>query len=74
MHIINLSSVHDVSSRLPRGSKTKPLSVLRFRPNVVITGPPPFDEDDWRRARIGGNVYDVRYESLFRDKPFFALH
>lgn len=51
MHIMNLASVHDVASKLPKGSK--PLSALRYRPNVFITGPPAFDEDSWTKARIG---------------------
>lgn len=51
MHIMNLASVHDVSSRLPKGYK--PLNAMRYRANVYLTGPPVFDEDDWKRARFG---------------------
>lgn len=30
-----------------------PLSMARFRPNVVVAGSAPWAEDDWRRLRIG---------------------
>jgi uncharacterized protein YcbX len=29
------------------------LSMVRFRPNVVVSGTPAWAEDDWRRIRIG---------------------
>lgn len=57
MHIMNLASVHDVSSRLP--PKSPPLNTLRYRPNVIITGPPPFSEDSWTSVRIGAGTYHV---------------
>lgn len=46
VQIQNLAAVHDVSSRVP--TKFRPLNVLRFRPNIIFTGPPAFHEDDWK--------------------------
>ncbi|KAF2019367.1 MOSC domain-containing protein [Aaosphaeria arxii CBS 175.79] len=57
IHIMNIASVQDVSSRLPKGYK--PLNVLRYRANVYLTGPPAFDEDDWKRAQIGNGNYHI---------------
>ncbi len=34
-----------------------PLDMRRFRPNVVIAGGEAFDEDRWRRLRIGSAVF-----------------
>jgi len=34
-----------------------PLDMRRFRPNVVVAGGDPFDEDGWRRVRIGSAVF-----------------
>ena len=31
----------------------------RFRPNLVVTGAPPFAEDGWRRIRVGPVVFHV---------------
>ena len=51
LHIMNVASVADVRRRL---ADTIPdLEVLRFRPNIVIEGPPAFDEDAWKYVRIG---------------------
>lgn len=36
-----------------RSPAAVPLSVVRFRPNVVVTGFPAWAEDGWRRLRIG---------------------
>lgn len=56
---MNLASVHDVASRLPSNSQISRLSALRFRPNILITGPLAFNEDDWKKVRIGQGVYDM---------------
>lgn len=34
-----------------------PLPMLRFRPSVVVRGAPAWDEDGWRRLRIGGVTF-----------------
>ncbi|KAF2261490.1 hypothetical protein CC78DRAFT_348248 [Lojkania enalia] len=58
MHIVNLASVHHVASSLPKGYK-KSLNVLRYRPNLIITGPPAFDEDSWKRAKTRDGEYHI---------------
>ncbi|KIW83956.1 hypothetical protein Z517_03202 [Fonsecaea pedrosoi CBS 271.37] len=50
VHIINLSSVHSVSKLLP--PENQPLSALRFRANIYLTGTPAFSEETWKRYRI----------------------
>jgi uncharacterized protein YcbX len=39
-----------------------PLSIVRFRPNVVVDGELPFVEDDWTSVRIG----DVEFRTTVR--------
>ncbi|KAF2634527.1 MOSC-domain-containing protein [Massarina eburnea CBS 473.64] len=50
--VVSATSLADVSSRLP---PDQPMDVTKFRPNIVIAGAPsPWEEDFWRRIRIGG--------------------
>ena len=36
-----------------------PVSMLRFRPNLVVANTAPHAEDGWRRMRIGGVEFDL---------------
>lgn len=47
--LLGSSSLDDLSTRVGEA-----LSVRRFRPNLVVEGAEPFEEDHWRRFRIGG--------------------
>ena len=46
--IISEESLQDLTSRLD-----SPLPMNRFRPNIVVKGCDPFEEDVWKRIRIG---------------------
>jgi len=46
--IISEASLAELNGRLPT-----PVSMIRFRPNLVIGGAEPYDEDRWRRIRVG---------------------
>jgi hypothetical protein len=45
--LIGQASLDDLNARL-----AEPVSMLRFRPNLVISGAEPFAEDNWQRIRI----------------------
>ena len=57
LHMLNLASVRDVGKKLTKGSPL--LSALQFRPNILITGPTAYHEDDWKKIRIGDFEYFV---------------
>lgn len=57
LHLMNLASNRDVAGRV--NDSLPQLSVLRFRPNIIITGPQAYEEDSWKRIRIGGYEYYV---------------
>ena len=55
IHLMGLSSVHEVDRRQPTGSPR--LSCRRFRANIYLEGTPPFEEDEWKRLQIGQFKY-----------------
>jgi uncharacterized protein YcbX len=52
--IASESSLADLNRRLPQ-----PVSIRRFRPNVVVDGDQPWSEDGWTTLRIGS----VRFQA-----------
>ena len=54
---ISAASLSELNRRLPAGSG--PLSMDRFRPNLVLHGAEPFEEDDWETIRIGEVTFHV---------------
>jgi hypothetical protein len=55
----SLAALNDWIAEGPR-SDEGPVPMRRFRPNVVIEGSPPWEEDRWRRVRIG----DVSFRAV----------
>ncbi|WP_413581892.1 MOSC domain-containing protein [Bdellovibrio sp. HCB288] len=49
--LVNTKSLEDLNSRMPA-----PVPMNRFRPNIVIDGQKAYEEDTWKRIKIG-NVY-----------------
>mmetsp|Transcript_12327 Transcript_12327/g.25986 ORF Transcript_12327/g.25986 Transcript_12327/m.25986 type:complete len:376 (-) Transcript_12327:186-1313(-) len=52
------SSFDDLNSRLKARGKSE-VEMQRFRPNIVVKGTLPWEEDTWKRIRIGGVVFHV---------------
>ena len=52
--LIGQASLDDLSARVGR-----PLPMLRFRPNLVVSGSEPYAEDSWKRIRIGDLEFRV---------------
>ncbi|KAG7005561.1 hypothetical protein G7Y79_00019g047410 [Physcia stellaris] len=57
LHIMNLASVRDLGTKIKGGPPS--LTVRRFRPNIVFTGFEAYEEDAWKRIRIGNYEYHV---------------
>ena len=52
--LIGQASLDDLQERVGR-----PLEMLRFRPNLVISGSEAYAEDGWKRIRIGDLEFEV---------------
>ena len=52
------SSLHDLNARLGVRGKA-PVDMQRFRPNIVVDGTQPWEEDTWKRIRIGPAEFEV---------------
>ena len=52
--LANQASLDELNTRL-----TQPVSMTRFRPNIVIQGVPAWAEDDWRSLVIGSAGFRV---------------
>ncbi|XP_021738429.1 molybdenum cofactor sulfurase-like isoform X3 [Chenopodium quinoa] len=60
--LISEASVMDLNDRLKSTSQTlqapiAQVSTMRFRPNLLISGGEPYDEDLWRGIRIGSKYF-----------------
>jgi uncharacterized protein len=52
--LLSQASLDDLNKRL-----NKTLLVDRFRPNIVLSGTQPYEEDTWQQIRIGAIPFDV---------------
>lgn len=52
--LLSTASVDDLNHRLE-----EPVTLTHFRPNLVVEGCDPYEEDTWKRVRIGECEFDV---------------
>ncbi|MGL1921475.1 MAG: MOSC domain-containing protein [Hyphomicrobiales bacterium] len=52
--LMSEASLDDLNSRL-----ISPVNMDRFRPNVVVSGVDAYEEDKWKRIKIGGVTYNI---------------
>jgi uncharacterized protein YcbX len=54
MLLMSNDSLTDVNSKI-----SVPVKINRFRPNIVVEGIQPFEEDNWKKIQIGKLDFDV---------------
>jgi uncharacterized protein YcbX len=59
--VISEESLADLNSRM-----SEPVSMNRFRPNIVVRGILPYEEDSWERVYIGDILYEAWTEPCGR--------
>jgi uncharacterized protein YcbX len=59
--VISEESLADLNSRL-----SQPVSMNRFRPNIIVRGVQPYEEDSWDRVMIGDVLYEASKEPCGR--------
>lgn len=52
--ITSLASLEELNGRLET-----PVDMRRFRPNIVVEGAAPWQEDHWRKLKVGGQYFDI---------------
>ena len=52
--MLSQASVDDLNSRV-----TEPVTVINFRPNIVVTGGTAYQEDSWNEILIGGQYIRI---------------
>jgi uncharacterized protein len=59
--LASTASLDELNGWIAEGPRADegPLPMLRFRPNVVVSGSTPWAEDGWRRIRIGAAQFRV---------------
>ena len=57
LHLISEASLHDLNARLE-----KQVTPLHFRPNLVVKGGKPYEEDNWKSVIINACEFEVHYK------------
>ena len=52
--VTSLASLEELNERLD-----VPVDMRRFRPNIVVEGSAPWEEDHWRKLAVGGQKFDI---------------
>lgn len=55
VHLLNISSVHDIGDKIKTAIPR--FSAKRFRSNILVAGPNAYNEDDWKKVRIGSHIF-----------------
>ncbi|KAF7553077.1 hypothetical protein G7046_g7203 [Stylonectria norvegica] len=52
LHLLSLSSMQALDTKVVKDETMKQLDVRRFRSNIIVSGTDEYDEDEWKRFRL----------------------
>ncbi|PHH73059.1 hypothetical protein CDD82_5670 [Ophiocordyceps australis] len=53
LHLLSITSVHHLQSKIQTDKSLQHLDVRRFRANIILSGAEAYDEDDWKLVQFG---------------------
>ncbi|KAK8106069.1 hypothetical protein PG999_009428 [Apiospora kogelbergensis] len=56
VNIQNISSVQQFGTEIPKDAGIKKLDVLRFRPNIILSGAPAYEEETWKKICLSSGT------------------
>ncbi|KAI1379277.1 hypothetical protein F4677DRAFT_326587 [Hypoxylon crocopeplum] len=65
LHLMNLNSIQEFSNEVPKDDSLKELDVLRFRPNVILSGAQAYDEETWKQVRFKPGSSGLYSDAVF---------
>ncbi|KAL9942486.1 hypothetical protein D7B24_003706 [Verticillium nonalfalfae] len=66
LHLMNLGSLQDFDSQVPKDGDLKYLDVRRFRSNLIVTGAPAYDEESWKSIRFTPGASTLTSDASFQ--------
>ncbi|KAI2624259.1 hypothetical protein GGR54DRAFT_568287 [Hypoxylon sp. NC1633] len=65
LHLMNLNSMQAFSEEVPKDDTLKELDVLRFRPNIILSGASAYDEETWKQVRLKPGSSGLYNDTVF---------
>ncbi|KAK0722225.1 hypothetical protein B0T26DRAFT_208594 [Lasiosphaeria miniovina] len=65
LHLLNLSSVRDLDTKIVKDDSLKVLDPRRFRANIIVDDIPAYDEETWKSVRLKPGPSSRRQASSF---------
>ncbi|KAI2607290.1 uncharacterized protein GGS25DRAFT_495139 [Hypoxylon fragiforme] len=65
LHLMSLSSLQEFSKEVPKDDALRELDVLRFRPNIILSGAPAYEEETWKQIRLKPGTSGLYNDAVF---------
>ncbi|EQB57013.1 MOSC domain-containing protein [Colletotrichum gloeosporioides Cg-14] len=66
LHLMNLSSLQQFDSEVPKDEELTQLDVRRFRSNIIVAGAPAYDEESWKHITFTQGTSKITAPAKFQ--------